>query len=119
LHVVLPVRQVLPVSRLDRNQGACGAAHERRPTSCRRGGRLMSKTIPGVLGIYSHMDTLIEAIHHFKKTGRKDLKVFSPAPFHQIDHALDEKVSPVRRFTLIGGLTGCTFGYLFTSFTSL
>ena len=79
----------------------------------------MSNSIPGVLGVFSHMDTLIDCIHHFKKSGRDQFKVFSPAPLHQIEHALDEKVSPVRRFTLIGGLLGCSFGYLFTSLTSL
>lgn len=79
----------------------------------------MSQQIPGVLGVFSHMDTLIDAIKHFKKNGREDLKVFSPAPLHDIEHALDEKVSPVRRFTLLGGFLGCTLGYVFTSFTSL
>lgn len=76
-------------------------------------------TTPGVLGIFSHLDTLIDGIHHFQKQGRKQLKVFSPAPLHQIEHALDEGVSPVRRFTLAGGLLGASFGYLFTSFVSL
>jgi len=80
----------------------------------------MSQTTPGVLGIYSHLDTLIEAVHHLRRTGREGkFKVFSPAPLHQIDHALEEKTSPVRRFTLFGGLLGCTTGYAFTSFTSL
>lgn len=79
----------------------------------------MSKQVPGILGVFAHMDTLISAIKHFKSEGREDLKVFSPAPLHDIEHALDEKVSPVRRFTLFGGLLGCTFGYVFTSFSSL
>ncbi len=80
----------------------------------------MSNSVPGVLGVFSHMDTLIDAIHHFKKSGmEKKIKVYSPAPLHQIEHALDEKVSPVRLFTLFGGLLGCTTGYLFTSWTSL
>ena len=75
--------------------------------------------VPGVLGIFSHMDTLIHGIEHLKGLGRDNLKVYSPAPFHDIDHALDEPVSPVRRFTLAGALTGCTFGYVFTSLSSL
>ena len=79
----------------------------------------MSNNIPGVLGIFSHMDTLIAAIKHFKGKGRDDFKVYSPAPRHEIEHALDEKTSSVRLFTLFGGLTGCTFGYIFTSFTAL
>lgn len=79
----------------------------------------MSQTTPGILGVFSHMDTLIDAIKYYKANGREDLKVFSPAPLHQVEHALDEKVSPVRLFTLLGGLTGCTFGYLLTSYASL
>ncbi len=79
----------------------------------------MSNSIPGVLGIFSHMDDLIDGIHHFKGEGRDNIKVYTPTPRHEIDHALNEKVSPVRLFTLIGGLTGCTLGYLFTSYTSL
>lgn len=79
----------------------------------------MSQTTPGILGIFSHMDTLIAAIKHFKANGRKNLKVFSPAPLHDIENVLDEKVSPVRYFTLVGGLTGCAFGYILTSYTSL
>lgn len=80
---------------------------------------MSNSSVPGVLGIYSHMDTLIDAIHHFKERGRDDIKVHSPCPHHDLDHALDEPVSPVRRFTLLGGLTGCTFGFVFTSFASL
>lgn len=80
----------------------------------------MSDQVPGVLGIFSHMDDLIDGIHHFKAQGReRNMRVYTPAPLHQIDHALDEPVSPVRRFTLFGALTGATFGYVFTTFTSL
>jgi hypothetical protein len=73
----------------------------------------------GVLGIFSHMDTLIEAIHHFKGKGRDDIRVFSPCPRHEIEDALDEGKSPVRFFTLFGGLLGCFLGYWFTSFSSM
>ena len=79
----------------------------------------MSANNPGVLAIFSHMDSLIKGIHHLKDQGKDNLKVYSPAPLHPIEDALGEKVSPVRRFTLFGALLGCSFGYLFTSFTSL
>ena len=80
----------------------------------------MSDQTPGVLGIFTHMDDLIDGINHFKEQGKeRSLRVYSPAPLHQIEHALDEPVSPVRRFTLFGALTGATFGYVFTTFTSL
>lgn len=77
------------------------------------------KSMPGVLGVFSHIDTCIDGIKELKSQGKDNIKVYSPAPFHELEDVLDEPVSPVRRFTLLGGLTGCTFGYLFTSFSSL
>jgi hypothetical protein len=44
--------------------------------------------------------------------------VYSPAPNHEIDEALSHRVSPVRLFTLIGGLTGCTAGFAMTIWMS-
>lgn len=80
---------------------------------------MSQNSTPGVLGVFSHIDTTINGINDLKAQGRDKIKVYSPAPFHELEDALDEPVSPVRRFTLIGGLLGCTFGYLFTSYSSL
>ena len=44
----------------------------------------------------------------------EDLEVFCPAPFPEIDDALIDRPSPVRRFTLFGGLTGLATGFLMT-----
>jgi hypothetical protein len=40
----------------------------------------------------------------------KDLTVYSSHPNHELEEALETPVSPVRLFTLIGGLTGTTAG---------
>lgn len=72
----------------------------------------------GVLGVFSHLDTLCDAIEQLKSSN-KDLTVYSPCPRHEIDHAVGKPTSPIRRFTLIGGLLGATCGYLFTSYGSL
>lgn len=79
----------------------------------------MKKSVSGVLGVFSHMDLLMNAITQYRDEGRTDLTVYTPTPRHELAHAMEEKVSPVRLWTLIGGLTGCTIGYLFTSFVSL
>ncbi|MGH7885352.1 MAG: DUF3341 domain-containing protein [Thermodesulfobacteriota bacterium] len=73
----------------------------------------------GVLGIYSYVDSVIDTVHKLKKAGYADLKVFSPAPNHEIEHAIDLPESPIRFFTLIGGLFGATCGFAFTILTSL
>jgi hypothetical protein len=67
--------------------------------------------MPGVLGAFEHLDGTVEAIEELKESNFRDISVYSPAPRHELDHAIDAPVSVVRRFALIGGLLGCTFGY--------
>ena len=64
-----------------------------------------------VLGILKTPDDAISAIHSLKGAGFNELEVYSPVPNHGIEDALDRGPSPVRIFTLIGCLTGVTFGY--------
>ncbi|MCB1049127.1 MAG: DUF3341 domain-containing protein [Acidobacteria bacterium] len=79
----------------------------------------MSAKKSGVLAVYSHFDVLLDAVKSLRSQGHTDLVVYSPTPRHEFAEVMEEKPSPVRLFTLLGGLTGCTFGYVFTSFTSL
>ncbi len=73
----------------------------------------------GVLGVYSYVDAVIDAIKNLKSSGYSKLRVFSPVPNHEIEHVLDEGESPVRFFTLFGGLFGAICGLAFTVLTSL
>jgi hypothetical protein len=65
----------------------------------------------GVLGAFRELDAAVDAIEALKKDKLGDIRVFSPTPRHELEHAIDAPPSPVRRFTLIGGLAGLTFGY--------
>jgi Protein of unknown function (DUF3341) len=67
--------------------------------------------MPGVLGAFAHLDGTVEAIEELKESKYRDITVYSPTPRHELDHAIHAPISVVRRFTLIGGLLGCTFGY--------
>jgi hypothetical protein len=44
---------------------------------------------------------------------------YSPLPEHDLEHALGYGQSPVRIFTLVGGLTGAATGFAFTTWTSI
>lgn len=66
----------------------------------------MAKTVPGVLGSFVHIDAATDAIRTLQNQGRKDFTVYSAAPNHELEDALDQPISPVRLFTLIGGITG-------------
>src|SRR5215208_8480371 len=72
----------------------------------------------GVLGIFPHLDALVEAIEELKHDKLGEITVYTPTPRHEIEHAVHAPTSVVRRFTLIGGVLGCTFGYWIAIWTS-
>lgn len=78
----------------------------------------MSAHPAGVLGAFRHIDAATQAIHELKDMGYKDFTVYSPTPLHELEEAIGDTVSPVRRWTLIGGLTGVTSGFLMTLWMS-
>ena len=79
----------------------------------------MDTTTRPVLGIFGEVDTAIEAIHGLKKAGLKDMTVYAPLPSHDLEHAIDPPQSPIRLFTLVGGLTGTATGFALATWTSL
>lgn len=79
----------------------------------------MARNVPGVLASFSYIDSAVDAIKAVKAEGRKDLTVYSAAPNHELEAAMGHKVSPVRLFTLIGGITGVTAGLAMTYWMSL
>lgn len=79
----------------------------------------MSATRIGLLASYEYLDSTVDAIENLKKAGFDDVKAYSPYPEHHIEHALGYGQSPVRVFTLVGGLTGTATGFAFTTWTSV
>lgn len=65
----------------------------------------------GVMAAFQELDAVVGAIETLKKKPLGDFTVYSPTPRHELEHAIDAPTSVVRRFTLIGGLLGVTFGY--------
>lgn len=72
---------------------------------------MASRTVPGVLGHFLHVDGACDAIRELKSTGHADLTVYTAAPNHEIEEAIGDPISPLRWFTLIGGLVGCASGF--------
>ncbi len=65
----------------------------------------------GVIGAFDDTNATVAAIEEVKRRRWGDVTVYMPAPDHAIEHAIDAGPSVVRRFALIGGLCGMTFGY--------
>ena len=78
----------------------------------------MTKPVSGVLGAFKYEDSAVAAIKGLKEKGFRDLTVYSAAPNHHLEAALDHPISWVRAFTLIGALTGCAAGFGMTIWMS-
>jgi hypothetical protein len=77
-----------------------------------------AKRAVGLIASFVHVDAAVDAIRALRAKGYRNLVVYTPFPNHEIEEALDHGVSPVRLFTLIGGLTGCTAGFAMTIWMS-
>jgi len=79
----------------------------------------MARNVPGVLAAFQHIDAACDAINALRAQGRKDFTVYSAAPNHELEYALGIENSPVRMFTLVGGVTGVCAGIGMTFWMSL
>ena len=77
-----------------------------------------ARRMPGILASFVHIDAAVDAIRALRARGHRHLVVYSAAPNHELEEALSHRVSPVRLFTLVGGLTGCAAGFAMTIWMS-
>jgi hypothetical protein len=75
--------------------------------------------MPTLVGIFDTPGGVAAAVRRLKGRGFSKVEVYSPAPFDEIEEAVDPKPSKVRLFTLVGGLTGLVTGYALTIWMSL
>ncbi len=73
----------------------------------------------GLLASFDYVDSTVDAIGELRESGLKSITVYSPYPEHLIEEALGYDQSPVRVFTLVGGMSGAAAGFALASFTSL
>jgi len=78
----------------------------------------MTEPAGGVLAAFRHVDAAAHAVRQVKELGYQDFTVYSPVPNFEIMNAVGHRVSPVRVWTLVGGLTGCLSGYAMTMWMS-
>jgi hypothetical protein len=65
----------------------------------------------GIVGVFHELDSTVAAIEALRHDRAGDITVYTPTPRHEIEHAMHYGPSVVRRYTLLGGLAGATFGY--------
>lgn len=67
-----------------------------------------------VLGFYADLDSLLGAIMGAQAAKWGEIRTITPVPLHQVDELLGNKKSPVRFFTLAGGIAGLGVGWALT-----
>ena len=73
----------------------------------------------GLVGIFAYLDDLLAAIKVVRERNFKVQTVYSPVRNHRITEALGLQTSPVRHFTLIGGILGIATGFGLAIYTAM
>ncbi len=73
----------------------------------------------GVTGISSREEPLVQALERLRQRGYKNVQTFSPVPPEQLIEKPESLKSPVRAYTLTGGILGFISGLALTIWTSL
>ncbi len=71
-----------------------------------------------VTATYDDIHALAGAVRSLRREGCEDMQVTGPIMEHELEEALGKPPSPVRRYALLGGLTGCISGFLITIWSS-
>ena len=80
----------------------------------------MASTRQGFFALFHHLDSTIDACKALRAKGYETFRAYAPLPEHHLlEDGLGLTRSPVRVFTLVGGLTGAATGFAFTSWTSV
>src|SRR5688572_9275635 len=72
--------------------------------------------VHGLIGSFKRTSDCFHAAEKCRDFGFKKWDVFTPFPVHGMDGAMGMKRSGVPRLTLLGGITGFTFGTLMVWF---
>lgn len=76
------------------------------------------KGYKAIVGVFSYLDDALKAVASAKEM-KLDYRVYAPTMRHEVEDATFPEKSPVRRFTLAGGILGCTFGFTLAILCSL
>jgi len=73
-----------------------------------------------VKAVYAHLDCFLTGVERLKAAGLRNFEVAAPLPRHEIlDAVYEGRPSPVRWWTLTGGITGLCTGFALTSLTAM
>ena len=73
----------------------------------------------GVLGLFQHVDRILEAAGKLKGSGFEQITLMSPIPLEGVEEVLGKKKSVIKRFALFGAIIGGLSGFLLAAGTAV
>lgn len=74
----------------------------------------------GVLGVFAYVDVAVEALRRLRERGWQAVRVHLPVPRHEIlEEITPRAASPVRVFSLVGGVAGTAAGFALASWAGM
>jgi hypothetical protein len=74
--------------------------------------------LTAVTATYDDIHTVVGVVRSVREEDCKEIQVFGPIMEQELEDAIGKPPSPVRRYALIGGLTGCISGFALTVWSS-
>src|SRR5262245_47860656 len=70
----------------------------------------MQKPLYGLMAEFATSEQLVEACERAHHEGYRKMDAYSPLPLEELHHAMHLKNTPLPKFVLVGGITGCIAG---------
>jgi hypothetical protein len=80
---------------------------------------MMKNSEKGLVGVFAYPDDLVSLLKTAKRDGLTILTAYSPVKHDEITEILGKKTSPVKYFTLAGGILGILTGLGLGFYTSM
>lgn len=71
-----------------------------------------------VTAVYDDIHSVVSAVRSVRDEGCREVQVFGPIMETELEDAIGKPDSPVRRYAIVGGLTGCISGFAITVWSS-
>lgn len=75
--------------------------------------------VSGAVGMFTDLEAALRAVRGLREEGFTDVTTYSPVANQEMLEAMESRPSPVRLWTLVGGLVGCASGLALTIYTVL
>lgn len=72
-----------------------------------------------LIALFQYEEDFLDAARRLKEAGFDEMSMMTPIPMHHAEEVAGLHLSPVRRFSLVGGILGAISGFALATFAAL